>query len=274
MIELPTTRDQIAFLHRRAGWGLRPGELDGLVEGGTEAALERLVDPDGAGVALEAGPWDGWSFDYDRSDNEGTVEQVIEALDRWANALLNSERPLEHQLAWFWHDHFAVSAQVVQHLPTMLQHLDLCRTLGGRGVALPGGSGTRLTVDLGAALLDGKIHWFCAHLVARPEFRPGRWWVAANAAHRGRWNLAPRAHPGDGLLDILDVNLSGLSWASAWRRLPSGDHVPHPGIRYNRTSSIQHSFDRLTPVRLDGQSIGRFRDISVRVEAEALQVVV
>jgi len=30
----------------------------------------------------------------------------------------------------------------------------------------------------------------------------------------------------------------------------------------------------LTPVRLDGQSIGRFRDISVRVEAEALQVVV
>ena len=151
---------------------------------------------------------------------------------------------------------------------------DLCRTLGGRGLALPGGSGTRLTVDLGAALLDGKIHWFCAHLVARPEFRPGRWWVAANAAHRGRWNLAPRAHPGDGLLDVLDVNLSGLSWASAWRRLPSGDHVPHPGIRYNRTSSIQRSFDRLTPVRLDGQSIGRFRDISVRVEAEALQVVV
>ena len=151
---------------------------------------------------------------------------------------------------------------------------DLCRTLGGRGLALPGGSGTRLTVDLGAALLDGKIHWFCAHLVARSEFHPGRWWVAANAAHRGRWNLAPRAHPGDGLLDILDVNLSGLSWAAAWRRLPSGGHVPHPEIRYTRTSAIQHSFDRLTPVRLDGQSIGRFRDISVRVEAEALQVVV
>lgn len=130
MIELPTTRDQIAFLHRRAGWGLRPGELDGLVEGGTEAALERLVDPDGAGVAPETGPWDGWSFDYDRSDNQGTAEQVIEALDRWVDALLNSERPLEHQLAWFWHDHFAVSAQVVKHLPTMLNHLDLCRTLG------------------------------------------------------------------------------------------------------------------------------------------------
>ena len=151
---------------------------------------------------------------------------------------------------------------------------DLCRTLGGTGAARPGGSGTRLTVDLAAALLDGKIHWFCAHLVARPQLRPGRWWVVANAAHHGRWNLAPRAHPGDGLLDILDADLSGLAWVAARRRLPRGDHVPHPGIRYDRVSAIQHSFDRSVPVRLDGQSIGRFRDFSVRVEAEALQVVV
>ena len=151
---------------------------------------------------------------------------------------------------------------------------DLCRTLGGTGVARPGGSGTRLTVDLGAALLDGKIYWFCAHLVVRPQFRPGRWWVVANAAHHGRWNLAPRAHPGDGLLDILDADLSGLAWVAARRRLPRGDHVPHPGIRYNRVPAVQHSFSRSVPVRLDGQSIGRFREFSVRVEAEALQVVV
>lgn len=151
---------------------------------------------------------------------------------------------------------------------------DLCRTLGGTGVARPGGSGTRLTVDLGVALLDGKIHWFCAHVMARPQLRLGRWWVVANAAHHGRWNMAPRAHPGDGLLDILDVDLSGLECVAALRRLPSGDHVPHPGIRYDRLSAIQCSFDRAVPVRLDGQSIGRFRNFSVRVEAEALDVVV
>jgi len=75
-------------------------------------------------------------------------------------------------------------------------------------------------------------------------------------------------------LDILDADLSGLAWVAARRRLPRGDHVPHSGISYNRVSAVQHSFSRSVPVRLDGQSIGRFRDFSVRVEAEALQVVV
>lgn len=137
MIDLPTPRDQIAFLHRRAGWGLRPGELDELVALGTDAALDRLVDPDGAGLATEPGPWDGWEFEYDRQNRDAVRAQTRETLERWTGALLESQRPLDHQLAWFWHDHFAVSAQVVRHLPTMLAHLDLCRTMGrGDFVAL------------------------------------------------------------------------------------------------------------------------------------------
>ena len=37
---------------------------------------------------------------------------------------------LDHQLAWFWHDHFAVSFQVVKSLPMMLEHLERCWALG------------------------------------------------------------------------------------------------------------------------------------------------
>jgi len=151
---------------------------------------------------------------------------------------------------------------------------DLCRTLGGRGEAVPGGTGTRVVVDIGSVLLDGRLHWFAAHLVARSPGGMGRWWVAANAAHHGRWNLAPRAHPGDGLLDVLDGALRPAAKIAAWRRLGRGDHVPHPDIGYRRVPALQIAFDRPLTVRLDGEVVGRFRNLSVRIEPEVLRLAV
>jgi len=151
---------------------------------------------------------------------------------------------------------------------------DLCRTLGGRGRAVPGGTGSRVVVDIGSVLLDGRLHWFAAHLVARSPGGVGRWWVAANAAHLGRWNLAPRAHPGDGLLDILDADLRPAAQIGAWRRLGRGEHVPHPGISYRRVPAVQIAFERPVTVRLDGEVMGRVRSLSVRIEPEVLRLTV
>ena len=41
---------------------------------------------------------------------------------------------------------------------------DLCRTVGGAGdeTRLHSGEGTRLPVDIGAVLIDGRLHWFVA----------------------------------------------------------------------------------------------------------------
>ena len=151
---------------------------------------------------------------------------------------------------------------------------DLCRTLGGRGEVVPGGTGSRVVVDIGSVLLDGRLHWFAAHLVARSPIGIGRWWVAANAAYHGSWNLAPRAHPGDGLLDVLDADLRPAAQIAAWRRLGRGDHVPHPDIDYRRLPAVQTTFDRPLTVRLDGEVIGRVRNLSVRIEPEALHLTV
>jgi len=98
--------------------------------------------------------------------------------------------------------------------------------------------------------------------------------VAANAAHHGRWNLAPRAHPGDGLLDVLDGALRPAAKIAAWRRLGRGDHVPHPDIGYRRVPALQIAFDRPLTVRLDGEVVGRFRNLSVRIEPEVLRLAV
>jgi hypothetical protein len=182
---------------------------------------------------------------------------------------------------------------------------DLCRTMGGRGGAArllaaggpaevpgrrgaggPGGlsgaggpagvSGapevTVAPVDLGSILVDGRQHWFVAHAVARRSWWHGRIVVAMNAEFLGDWDVAPRGHPNDGRLDVLDVStaLSLTDRVKARRRLPSGTHVPHPAIETRQVAAIQVEFDRPTPVWLDGERVGEGRHLSIRVEPDAL----
>ncbi len=151
---------------------------------------------------------------------------------------------------------------------------DLCRTLGGRGRACPGGEATLVDVDVGEALVDGLLHRFVAHLVIRPSRHPGRWWLAANAAHRGPWNIAPRAHPGDGLIDVLEASLSIGDVPAAWRRLRLGVHVPHPNVRQERTTATQVSFGGSARAWVDGRPIGRVDKLSLRVQPGALRVAI
>jgi hypothetical protein len=145
---------------------------------------------------------------------------------------------------------------------------DLCSTLGG-----PGRLETIFTVDLGAALVDGRLHWFVAHLVARTRGW-GRAVVAMNAQWLGSWNVAPRGHPNDGMLDVFEASLSLPDRLKVRARLGSGTHLPHPGITQRRVPAAQFEFPRATPVELDGEVITGARTLSVRVEPDALKVVV
>lgn len=150
---------------------------------------------------------------------------------------------------------------------------DLCRTLGGGTGDRSRLEGVRFTVDLGEALLDGRLHLFVAHLVARTRLWT-RAFVAMNAQWLGDWNLGPRAHPNDGLLDTYDVRLPRNQLLAVRARLHHGAHLPHPGIKERRTGAAQVELDRPLPVRLDGVATGKARVISVRVQPDALTVVI
>jgi hypothetical protein len=156
---------------------------------------------------------------------------------------------------------------------------DLCRTLGGgRGgeARLRSAEGVRVPVDLGSVLVDGRQHWFVAHLVARHGWWRGRIVAAMNAEFLGDWDVAPRAHPGDGVLDVLDVS-PAMSLSDRWAarsRLRTGAHVPHPAVAVTRRPAVQVDLDRPTPVWLDGERVGEARRLSVRLEPDALVCVV
>jgi hypothetical protein len=152
---------------------------------------------------------------------------------------------------------------------------DLCRTLGGTGdrARLTSTDAMTFPVDLGAVLVDGRLHWFVAHLVARSPLW-GRVFVAMNAQWRGGWNLGPRAHPGDGLLDTYDARLTPGDRLKVRARLTHGTHLPHPRVTERRAAAVQVEFERPMGLELDGTPVGRARTLSVRVEPEALRVVV
>ena len=152
---------------------------------------------------------------------------------------------------------------------------DLWRTLGGRRAEerLYGGEATTLDVDLGCALLDGKIFWFCAHMFIGSKLKGEKIFIS-NVAHYGKTNPAPKAHPGDGKFDMLEVKLSPFQTFKAVKRVSAGTHIPHPGIKYKQVSSEQFSFGKKLSIEIDGKNIGKFSTVSIRIENEALRVVI
>jgi YegS C-terminal NAD kinase beta sandwich-like domain len=164
----------------------------------------------------------------------------------------------------------AAAAALAEHMPLPVVGLlagDLCRTVGGPGSRerLHTDDAVTLPIDVCEVVIDDARRVFVAHVVARRNWWYGRLWAALNAEWLGDWDVAPRAHPGDGLLDVMDVSLSTPDRVRARRRLRSGTHVPHPKIRQHRVASTDVEFDRPMRVWADGRLMGESRAISVRV---------
>ena len=139
----------------------------------------------------------------------------------------------------------AVAVGDRERRPLLLRGGDVHRSLGAPSGAT---ATTKLPIDIVDVVADDRRLTAVAHVVAR---RPGRigWWrgpiiAVMNVDHLGDWDAAPRAHPNDGWLDVIEVGeaMSLRSRWQAWRRLPTGNHVPHPDIGTRRTRSETFMF--------------------------------
>jgi len=152
---------------------------------------------------------------------------------------------------------------------------DLCRTLGGAGDRgrLQSPEAMTFSIDIGTVVVYGQRHWFVAHLVAHSRLWR-RAFVAMNAQWYGTWDLGPRSHPNDGLLDTYDARIPLGDLVKVRRRVEHGTHLPHPGIRQRRTAALDVVLDPPLPLELDGVGVGRAGALALSVEADSLQVVV
>jgi hypothetical protein len=148
---------------------------------------------------------------------------------------------------------------------------DLRRTLGDGG---GGPTVQRVPIDLLRIDADGVEMCAVAHVVARRSWWRGRIVGVFNCEHLGRWDVAPRGHPNDGLADVLDVDaaMTMRERLQAWRRLPSGTHVPHPSIATARRPAASWDFERPVELHVDGVRVGTVRRLAVTVEPDAFHL--
>lgn len=123
-------RSSIAWLHRRVGFGLRPGALDTLVAGGLDAAIDALIEPDRAGVAVAPDPWAGLDYTGFDPDKESARTLSIATVRAWLVAMVDTPRPFEEWMRWFWHGHFVSTLRVVQSPPLMVRQMQMFHDVG------------------------------------------------------------------------------------------------------------------------------------------------
>ena len=142
---------------------------------------------------------------------------------------------------------------------------DLHRSVGSPG---PRDPVQRVDVDgLRVRLDGGPAHWGIAHVVMRRGWWRGPIVAVMNVDHLGDWYVAPRAHPGDGRFDVVEVSpgMSRRDRLGARTRLPTGAHVPHPDITTSRSTHRDWEFVRPVGVWLDGVRIGTATSVDVEL---------
>lgn len=124
-------RTAVAWLHRRAGWGLAPGQLDEQAALGVDAALERLLDPDSAGVADAPDPWEGLGdVALLPAQGDAAREARHRAVRAWLEAMVTTPRPLAERMRWLWHGHLVSGLAEVKHPGLMIGQLRTWYALG------------------------------------------------------------------------------------------------------------------------------------------------
>ena len=132
----------------------------------------------------------------------------------------------------------------------------------------------RLPIDLITCRFDDRTAVAVAHVIMR-----GSWWrgpivAAMNVDHLGDWNVAPRAHPNDGRVDVLEVAPS-MTVRERWQargRLSGGTHLPHPAISTSSVRERTWTFDRELGVWIDGVRAGTARTVSIEVQPDAAAI--
>lgn len=179
------------------------------------------------------------------------------------------------------HSDAEARALLVQHMATGdgplqlgLAAGDLARTMGGGTPGRFPGEVVRAPVDALRIDAEGQRTWAVAHLVARRRWWRGELFLAMNAQFLGPYDVAPRAHPNDGRVDVLRVagEMSLRTRLAARARARIGVHLPHPQIASRQTPGTTVRFDRPLTLWVDGERWLEATEVSITVEPDALIV--
>jgi len=136
------TRTLVAHLFRRAGFGLRPDELDHYTSLGVQRSVDYLTNYDGVvDAADQSFPPPDLSADYtaplpaaqrttatQKQQGHLRGQAKIAIQEWWLNRMLSTTVPLREKMTLFWHGHFATAISK-SPAPFMLQQNQLFRSM-------------------------------------------------------------------------------------------------------------------------------------------------
>lgn len=163
--------------------------------------------------------------------------------------------------------------------PVGLAGGDLHTTLGAPAL----GDRDRVTsypIDLVDVRLDERDTFVaCAHVVAHRPWWAGGWLrgrvgVAMNAEFLDHRDVAPRGHPNDGKIEVIECSesMSIRQRIVAERRSRRAAHLPHPALRVRSVSETRWVFPRPHVVRIDGRPVATATVVELHVRADAATV--
>jgi hypothetical protein len=190
-------------------------------------------------------------------------------------------------------------AVAASHPAALVRYRPSPRSDLGRALGLgPDGAGTTevaidaLAIDPDDGAVDAvnvvvlgpppdRLRWTAraSHITVRVD---GRAWfsgrattvVVANGQFLRGTDLVPRGHPGDGWAEVQVYALSRRARRAMRRRLPTGTHVPHPGVRSGRARRVEIEVVRPLPVEVDGRPQSRTGRLVVTLVPAAIRLLV
>jgi uncharacterized protein (DUF1800 family) len=115
----------IAHLLRRAGFGATYDEIKSYASKGYEATVEELVDPASQGIpSVDTRYLYRYHPLAEKPENPPSAQMAV------IYCFLNSPRPLEEKMTFFWHMVFATGNAKVDNPPEMLRQMDMIRSHG------------------------------------------------------------------------------------------------------------------------------------------------
>jgi YegS C-terminal NAD kinase beta sandwich-like domain len=97
--------------------------------------------------------------------------------------------------------------------------------------------------------------------------------IASGEYLRGH-DVVPRGHPGDGRAEVHVYAVPRRDRAELRRRLPTGTHLPHPGVRTATGRRVVVRWGRPQPLEIDGEAWPAVPGLGVSLVPEAMRVLV
>lgn len=154
---------------------------------------------------------------------------------------------------------------------------DIWKSLGSPAVPQQGTEATLVHIDAIEVDIDSQKKFLIASSIEIGSLiGRNRYLCIANASFVSEKNIAPRAHPNDGFLDLLEID-NAMPWRQRWsasRRAQTGVHIPHPHISSRRVRELR--IDRETQTErltVDGVRIKDWHTVVIQVIPDYWQVV-